>query len=103
MGQQLENTIFGLLPTGMNQHGYSVSRIEECVRRAGSSGLLQSGLTRAFQRIGERELDEGISLLTRSETIHTFKRQTAGRKATVYVHKDYADEHAVRFPDDRRV
>lgn len=91
--QELENTIFSLLPTGMTCAGYAIAQMEERIRVAGSAGLPQSEFTRAFQHQNPRERQQMLETLLQAEKVVSFSRQSGGRPAKIFVHLDFADEY----------
>jgi hypothetical protein len=95
-----EESTLALLPTGMNREGTEVDRMAHRVAQAGSDGLLRSELTRAFQHVRANDRDNRLRTLTEGGVVVRFYRGTTGRSAEVLVHRDHADEHAERFPDD---
>ncbi len=97
----LEQTIFGLLSTGMNQEGSAVDKISELVRAAGPKGVLQSELTRGLQNLKRRDREDRIHTLKEAATIYEFTRKTAGRSAAAFVHRDHLREHSTQFPHDQ--
>jgi hypothetical protein len=44
-----------------------------------------------------------LHTLQEAEVVLRFFRGTSGRKAEVLVHKDFAEEHVLQFPEDERV
>jgi hypothetical protein len=100
---KLEQSIFGLLPTGMSQEGSLVDRIAARIMAAGPEGLSQSELTRAFQSWRGSDREGRIQTLIQSGTVHRFLRLTAGRNALIYVHQDHMEEHRSQFPGDASV
>jgi hypothetical protein len=103
MAHSCEQTIFSLLPTGLNQEGSAVDRIAERVRQAGPDGLSKSALTKAFQHVRKMDRENRLHTLQEAEVVLRFFRGTSGRKAEVLVHKDFAEEHVLQFPEDERV
>lgn len=97
---KIEQTIFGLLPTGMTREGSAIDKIAERVKTAGADGLLLSDLTRAFQSIKAMDRYGRIRTLLEGRMIHPFWRTTTGRRAVIFVHQDHLDEHRSKFPDD---
>jgi hypothetical protein len=86
----LEATIFSLLDTGMNAAGYALKLMEDRIRAAGPDGLLRSVFTKAFHHVLPYERDANLKTLLESETIRAEQRATPGRRATIYIHRDYA-------------
>jgi hypothetical protein len=89
MGGELESTIFSLLATGMNAVGYGIKQYEEKIHAGGPDGITQSDLTRAFQGVPSWQRDDRIGTLVQSGAIRKTNRNTAGRTATIYVHRDF--------------
>jgi hypothetical protein len=89
MAGELQQTIFSLLDTGMNSTGYGIKQMEERIQGGGEAGLSKSELTRAFQNVPNWEREDRIKTLRDAGTIHQESRQTGGREATVYIHKDF--------------
>jgi hypothetical protein len=100
--QSNEQTIFGLLPSGMSREGAEVGRMEERIRAVGAAGLPKSEFTRCFQAVRASERESRLQTLIDGEVVWRFWRGTSGRKAAVLVHKDHAAEYARRFPTDER-
>jgi len=98
---KMEEAIFGLLPTGMNREGAELMKIEQRIKEGKVDGVLKSTLTRAFQSTPWRERSQRIQTLCQGGAVVMFQRETNGRTASVYVHKDYAEEHKAKFPDDK--
>jgi hypothetical protein len=87
--RKLEDTIFSLLGTGMNAAGYALTKMEDAFRSAGAAGLAKSQFTRAFQQVPLYEREARLKTLVDAETIKEVRRTTAGRSATVYIHRDW--------------
>lgn len=98
--QKLEETIFEILPTGMNREGSEVEKMAECIRRAGAAGMLRSALTIAFKHWKARDRGDRLITLIESGTIQVFRRGTPGRTASVYVHSEHLEAHGALHPDD---
>jgi len=92
-GLDIERTIFDILPTGMNREGSEVQRMEKLIHDAGAAGILHSMLTLAFKHWKKREREERLCTLIESGTVCVFFRQTTGRRARVYVHRDHLKAH----------
>lgn len=99
---KIEETIFTLLPTGMNREGAELSKIEQRIKEGKIDGLSQTILTRAFQSTPKTERTQRIQTLCQGGAVVPFRRETGGRLATFYVHADYAEEHSTKFPSDQR-
>jgi hypothetical protein len=101
--RRTEQTVFELVPTGMNREGAAVEKIEQRIRAAGICGLLKSELTRAFQDTKTYERDGRIRTLLDAGVVLKFNRPTNGRSADVLVHSAYAERHATDYPTDNQV
>ncbi len=101
VGEQVELCIFRLLPTGMNQEGSEVEKLADRIRNAGPKGMLRSELTASVKHWKRPDRENRLSNLTESKTVLMFRRETLGRNAVVYVHKDHLDAHANSYPADR--
>lgn len=101
--RKFEQTIFGLLPSGMSREGSEINKIAERVKAAGPEGLSQSDLTKAFQSMKAMDRYGRIKTLQEGSTIQQFFRTTPGRKAAIFVHQDFLDEHKRQFPDDVQI
>jgi hypothetical protein len=97
-----EESILALLPTGMNREGAEVDRMAHRVAQSGTTGLLRSELTRAFQHIRASDRDNRLRTLVEGGLVARFYTETSGRSAEVLVHRDHVAEHTARFPDDRQ-
>lgn len=85
--RQLENTLFELLDTGMNQYGWEITQVENLIREAGPQGISQHELNRALR--GMKDADKHLWKLFEEEVIRKVKRQPSrGRPATFYLHRD---------------
>ena len=97
----VEQTIFELLPTGMTAEGFAVDRIEQKIRQAGVPGITQSELTRAFQDGKYRDREDRIKTLMAAGRVRSYQRsQARGRPSGIFVHSDFAPQHAKEFPTD---
>jgi hypothetical protein len=85
---EVEQTIFGILPTGMNREGSQIEKLAEFIRSSGADGVSRSSVTSAFKYWKRRDRDDRLSTLLESGTVLVFPRKTAGRTAQVYVHQD---------------
>lgn len=101
--KRLEETIFGLLSTGMNSAGYALSRMEDRIRDAGADGLSLSALTLAFRHEKAEERKARLSTLIQAESIFPFSRYTSGRSATILVHRDFFSDYRTRNPHDQQI
>ena len=99
---KIEETIFTLLPTGMNREGAELLKIEQRIKEGKIDGVSQTVVTRAFQSTPKSERTQRIQTLCQGGAIVAFRRETGGRAATFYVHADYAEEHEAKFPGDKR-
>ena len=97
---KIEETVFKLLPTGMTREGAELLKIEQRIKETKVVGLTQSVFTRAFQSTPKPERTQRLQTLVQGGSVVAFRRGTGGRSAMVYVHKDYAEEHKEKFPDD---
>jgi hypothetical protein len=98
---KIEQAIFSLLPTGMTHEGAELGKIEKRIKEGKADGVTLSTLTRAFQSTPKWERTQRIETLCQGGTVVVFRKQTTGRAASLYVHKDYAEEHRQRFPNDK--
>jgi hypothetical protein len=96
-----EQTIFELLRTGLNREGAAVDKLEQEIRAEAENGLSKSDFTRAFQDMRWNEREGRLKTLFDGKVIQRFQRTTAGRPADILVHKDYVEEHAQKFPEDK--
>ena len=99
---KIEETIFALLPTGMNREGAELMKVEHRIKEGGVDGISQTVLTRAFQSTPKTERTQRIQTLCQGGAVVAFRRETGGRLATIYVHADCAEEHSKKFPGDQR-
>jgi hypothetical protein len=90
---EIERTVFEILSTGMSREGSEVEKMADLIRHSRSKGLLQSELTLAFKHWSKREREERVATLIESQTIHGFHRQTRGRQAKVYVHREHLQSY----------
>jgi hypothetical protein len=98
--RKAENTIFSLIKTGLNREGAQVDKLEQQIKAAGVGGLPKSEFTRAFQDMRHYERGFRLQTLLDAKVVESFSRSTAGRRAEVLVHKDYVEEHRLKFPKD---
>jgi hypothetical protein len=98
---KIEETIFTLLPTGMNREGAELLKIEQRIKEGKADGVSQTVLTRAFQSTPRSERTQRIQTLCQGGAVVSFRRETGGRTAIVYVHKEYADDHRTKCPNDQ--
>jgi hypothetical protein len=96
--KKVEETIFGLLPTGMNKEGFEVDKIEQKIKTAGDEGIARSTVTRAFQSMEKKNREDRIETLKDSHTIQEFIRASTGRPASYLVHKDSVDAYLKKYP-----
>ena len=89
LASKIEQSIFRILPTGMNALGYDLQRIAERVKHAGPSGIARNELTRSFQSMKAHERDQQIKTLVESGEISVITQPTDGRTRTLYVHEDF--------------
>jgi hypothetical protein len=87
--QKVETSLFKMLPTGMSAAGYNLQKIEDRIRQAGSEGLSQNELTRAFQSMNPWDREQQISTLKDASRVFEKDLKTGGRTKKVYVHEDY--------------
>ena len=99
--ESIEEAIFALLPTGMTREGAELLKIEQRIKEGKADGVAQSVLTRAFQSTPRSERTQRIQTLCQGGAVVSFRRETGGRTAVVYVHKEYADDHRTKYPDDQ--
>lgn len=98
--KRLEETIFHLLPTGMNITGYRISQMEERIRES-EDGLLLSQFTRAFQHMERRAREDGLHALCGGGKLIYYKRESErGRPALVLVHEDNLPQYHAAHPND---
>lgn len=97
---EIERTVFELLPTSMSREGSEVEKMAKLIRNAGSAGMLHSKLTLAYKHWKSREREERLRTLTDSRTVRCFQRQTRGRTAKVYVHKDHVKAYKKKHSRD---
>ena len=99
--ESIEEAIFALLPTGMTREGAELLKIEQRIKEGKADGVAQSVLTRAFQSTPRSERTQRIQTLCQGGAVVSFRRETGGRTAVVYVYKEYADDHRAKYPDDQ--
>jgi hypothetical protein len=90
--KKVEESVFKMLPTGMNSRGYNQEKIEDRIRQAGPDGLSRNDLTRCFQSMDSRERDAQIKTLSDADKIHVDYRETGGRRLTIYRHEDFCQK-----------
>jgi hypothetical protein len=95
-------SIFALLPTGMNHEGAEVTKIAERVQSAGVEGLPKSVLTKAFQATRQQDREARLRTLMDTGEIVRFRRTSSGRPGTLLVHESYVKEHEASFPEDEQ-
>jgi hypothetical protein len=95
-----EESIFALLATGLSREGAEVDRMADVVRRGGPEGMSRSELTRIFQHLRNTERESRLSTLLDAKLVHRFWRETSGRSAGIFVHKEYLAEYKRRHPQD---
>lgn len=96
-----EQTIFFLLPTGLNREGSEVEKMAQQIGAAGPDGLLRSALTHGFQHVKTGERESRLQTLIEGGDVHRFRRPTTGRGGEVFIHRDHLEEHKKLFPEDR--
>jgi L-amino acid N-acyltransferase YncA len=87
--EQIEQSIFALLPTGMNAAGYGLQKIEDRIRRAGPSGITQNELTRCFQSMNPKDREQKFKTLIDAGRIYSGVESSGGRPKTRYRHADF--------------
>src|SRR5262249_31355395 len=97
---RVEAAIFEMLPTGMSQEGGEIDKIARSIHEGGANGVSRSEVTRAFHSMKSRDRFDRIRTLKEGEVISEFQRPTSGRRAVIYVHKDFYDAHRTQFPKD---
>ncbi|PWT91839.1 MAG: hypothetical protein C5B55_07435 [Blastocatellia bacterium] len=97
---KVEETILGLLPTGMTREGAELLKIEQLIKQAGVEGLSLTTLTRTLQSTPTTERKQRVLTLCDGGVVVRFTRKTGGRNAVIYVYKDYAEEHKKNHPND---
>lgn len=85
----------------MTHEGAELLKIEQRIREGKADGVMQSTLTRAFQSTPRSERNQRIQTLCQGGAVVNFRRDTGGRTAIVYVHKDFAEEHRAKYPNDQ--
>lgn len=93
-----EDTISRLLQTGMNREGSEVEKLAEKIQSAGSGGVSQSELTRAFQGWKTWERKDRLERLVESGRVHRVYLQTKGRPAVLYVPQEHYAEYMKTYP-----
>jgi hypothetical protein len=99
---KIAEAVFALLPTGMTREGAELMKVEQRIKEGKVDGVSQSVLTRAFQSTPKTERTQRLQTLCQGGAVVSFRRETNGRHAVFYVHKDYAEEHKVKFPSDQQ-
>jgi hypothetical protein len=89
LAEQIERTIFALLPTGMSAAGYALQKFEDRIRRAGAVGIARNEFTRCFQSISLRDREQGLRTLTDAGRIQSRVESTGGRPGVWYSHTDF--------------
>jgi hypothetical protein len=89
LASKIEQSIFRILPTGMNALGYDLQRITDRIKQAGPTGIARNELTRSFQSMKAHERDQHIKTLVESGVISEIPQPTVGRTRTLYVHEDF--------------
>jgi hypothetical protein len=97
---EIERTIFEILPTGMSREGSEVEKMAESIRAGGPAGVLHSKVTLAYKHWKKREREERLATLSDSRTVLCFQRQTGGRTAKVYVHREHVKAYKRKHPQD---
>jgi hypothetical protein len=98
---QLENTIFKLLPTGMNSTGFKIAEMEDAIRKH-PEGMPLTDFTRAFQHVPKRDRQDWLDTLCQGGRVVCFTREsTGGRRPTVLVHEDHSPEYQRQHPADK--
>jgi hypothetical protein len=99
--QRLEETIFQLLPTGMNKTGYRITEMEELIR-GNPDGILLSRFTRRFQHVPKHDRQDWLETLCASDRVRRFTRESVGgRPAHVLVHVDSLAQYIEKHPNDK--
>jgi hypothetical protein len=96
--QEVEGTIFAILPTGMNREGSELEKMAEYVRSGGTAGRSRSEITYAFKYWKRRDREDRLNTLVESGTVNCFERMTAGRTAHVYVALEHMKGPAYASP-----
>jgi L-amino acid N-acyltransferase YncA len=99
----LENTIFSLLTTGMNALGFKQKKAEDLIRDAGQRGLHMSLFTRAFQHDSPRDREAWLRTLIDACVVKEVPRPTAGRTASILIHRDFWEKPAVEAQPEEEV
>lgn len=100
---EMEQALFEILPTGMNQEGSAVEKMAERIKSAAATGMLLSDVTVAFKHWKRNVRKDRLHTLYSSGTVGCFYRQTSGRRAQVFVHRDYLKDYEEQHPDDKPV
>lgn len=98
--KKAEDTIFKLLPTGMNHEGAAIDKLEAAIFQAGEKGLLKSSFTRAFQSMRTFDRESRLRTLIEARQVIQCPHSTAGRPAEVLVHESYVEKHRKICPND---
>lgn len=88
--KRLENILFDLLSTGMNERGWEINRIEDLIRDAGAKGIERWIVGRKLRSIPD--LQKHIDTLARDRLIRTITRQTKGAPGVIFIHQDHITE-----------
>jgi hypothetical protein len=99
---QIEETVFGLVKTGITREGSEINRMLIFIQARGAAGALQSELTKTFWSMHGRERAERLQTIVDSGEVIPFRRtNTGGRTGLVFVFKDFAEQHQREYPDDK--
>jgi hypothetical protein len=99
--RKAQETIFDMLKTGMSREGMAVDRMEELIRSGGTSGMLKSEFTRAFQDTPSHIREARLKTLQEGGTIVSFLRSTGGRPGVILVHAEFDRKHREAHPNDK--
>ena len=98
--RRVENHIFRLLPTGFEKVGHELGKMLELVGQAKTAGLLLSDFTQAFKNLPAYQRNDRLRTLLDARDIYCFRRPTAGRAASVLVHKDSLQGYKAGHADE---
>jgi hypothetical protein len=85
-------SIFELLPSGMNREGSEVEKMAAFIRGGKEKGVTRTELTTAFQHTKKREREERLATLIDGGRVHVLTEKTNGRSATRYIWYEFVKQ-----------
>lgn len=102
IADQVEETIFDLVKTGVSREGSEVNRVLRFIRSRGVAGAALSDFTKTFSSTPERERKGRLQTAIDSGEVIIFHRtNTGGRSGLVYVANEFTDQHTLEYPKDK--